>query len=423
MLREYIEFLQKVSPKTADQYEHLFAQFNIGEDCPVFDGIYEYCSISAGGSLSGVARLNHGLSDIAINWSGGLHHAKKREASGFCYVNDIVIGILELLKYHPRVLYIDIDIHHGDGVQEAFYLSDRVMTVSFHKYGNYFFPGTGDMYEIGQGSGRYYAVNVPMKEGMDDENYHSLFKPIIRAVIDCFDPSVIVLQCGADSLGCDRLGCFNLSFTGHGECVDFVRSLGLPMLVVGGGGYTLRNVARECVDFVRSLGLPMLVVGGGGYTLRNVARECVDFVRSLGLPMLVVGGGGYTLRNVARCWTYETAILVGKKDEIPDEIPNNTEYLQFFAPEFTLRPVLAKRQENQNTKEYIMAIKQEVLDHLRQIRHAPSVQMQEVPPDLFDRDEIFSLREPGPDVLPEDHEPEGCTFTPSHFSDEENMSP
>uniref|UniRef100_A0A915B029 Histone deacetylase n=1 Tax=Parascaris univalens TaxID=6257 RepID=A0A915B029_PARUN len=365
--KDYIDFLQRVSPKTADQYEHLFAQFNIGEDCPVFDGIFEFCSISTGASLSGVSRLNHGLSDIAINWSGGLHHAKKREASGFCYVNDIVIGILELLKYHPRVLYIDIDIHHGDGVQEAFYLTDRVMTVSFHKYGNYFFPGTGDMYDIGQDSGRYYAVNVPMKEGMDDENYHSLFKPIIRTVIDCFDPSAIVLQCGADSLGCDRLGCFNLSFTGHGECVDFVRSLGLPMLVVGGGGYTLRNVAR--------------------------------------------------------CWTYETAILVGKKDEIPDEIPNNTEYLQFFAPEFTLRPTLAKRQENQNTKEYITAIKQEVLDHLRQIRHAPSVQMQEVPPDLLDRDEIFSFREPGPDVLLEDHEPEGCTFTPSHFSDEENMSP
>ncbi|VDN34211.1 unnamed protein product [Gongylonema pulchrum] len=213
-----------------------------------------------------VARLNHGLSDIAINWSGGLHHAKKREASGFCYVNDIVIGILELLKYHPRVLYIDIDIHHGDGVQEAFYLTDRVMTVSFHKYGNYFFPGTGDMYDVGQDTGRYFSVNVPMKEGMDDENYHSLFKPIVRAVIECYNPSVIVLQCGADSLGCDRLGCFNLSFSGHGECVDFVRSLGIPMLVVGGGGYTLQ-------------------------------------------------------------------------------------YLQFFAPEFTLRPTLAKRQENQNTKE------------------------------------------------------------------------
>lgn len=81
-------------------------------------------------------------SEICINWGGGLHHAKKSEASGFCYVNDIVLGILELLKYHQRVLYIDIDVHHGDGVEEAFYTTDRVMTVSFHKYGEYF-PGTG----------------------------------------------------------------------------------------------------------------------------------------------------------------------------------------------------------------------------------------------------------------------------------------
>lgn len=89
-------------------------------------------------------KLNHGESDIAINWAGGLHHAKKSEASGFCYINDIVLAILELLKYHARVLYIDIDIHHGDGVEEAFYTTDRVMTVSFHKYGEYF-PGTGDI--------------------------------------------------------------------------------------------------------------------------------------------------------------------------------------------------------------------------------------------------------------------------------------
>lgn len=86
-------------------------------------------------------RLNHGQCDIAVNWSGGLHHAKRSEASGFCYVNDLVLAILELLKYHARVLYIDIDIHHGDGVEEAFYTTDRVMTVSFHKYGDFFFPG------------------------------------------------------------------------------------------------------------------------------------------------------------------------------------------------------------------------------------------------------------------------------------------
>uniref|UniRef100_A0A2K6TEY8 Histone deacetylase 1 n=1 Tax=Saimiri boliviensis boliviensis TaxID=39432 RepID=A0A2K6TEY8_SAIBB len=93
---------------------------------------------------SSAVKLNKQQTDIAVNWAGGLHHAKKSEASGFCYVNDIVLAILELLKYHQRVLYIDIDIHHGDGVEEAFYTTDRVMTVSFHKYGEYF-PGTGDL--------------------------------------------------------------------------------------------------------------------------------------------------------------------------------------------------------------------------------------------------------------------------------------
>lgn len=104
---------------------------------------YHSCP-SLGSIVEGAARLNNGSCDIAINWAGGLHHAKKTEASGFCYVNDIVLAILELLRYHPRVLYIDIDIHHGDGVEEAFYTTDRVMTVSFHKHGEYF-PGTGEV--------------------------------------------------------------------------------------------------------------------------------------------------------------------------------------------------------------------------------------------------------------------------------------
>ena len=132
-------------------------KFNIGEytDCPVFDGMYEFCATYTGCSLDGAVKLNHGLTDVAINWSGGLHHAKKTEASGFCYINDIVLAILELLKRHPRVLYIDIDIHHGDGVEEAFYTTDRVMTVSFHKYGD-FFPGTGDIKDVGAKRGKYY---------------------------------------------------------------------------------------------------------------------------------------------------------------------------------------------------------------------------------------------------------------------------
>jgi histone deacetylase 1/2 len=143
-------------------------------------------------------RLNEGVSDIVINWAGGLHHAKKSGASGFCYVNDCVLAILELLKTHARVLYIDIDIHHGDGVEEAFYCTNRyivddvlhlseihgslyihtsaihtyssVMTVSFHKFGEYF-PGTGDVKDKGVDAGENYTINVPLNDGMDDESY------------------------------------------------------------------------------------------------------------------------------------------------------------------------------------------------------------------------------------------------------------
>ncbi|ELU06885.1 hypothetical protein CAPTEDRAFT_184599 [Capitella teleta] len=338
---EYIDFLQRVTPQNLQSFTKYLSMFNVGDDCPVFDGIFDFCSMYTGASLESATKLNNDQCDIAINWSGGLHHAKKFEASGFCYVNDIVIAILELLKYHPRVLYIDIDIHHGDGVQEAFYLTDRVMTVSFHKYGNYFFPGTGDMFELGSESGKHYSVNVPLKEGMDDAMYASLFKSIIRSVIDFYQPSCIVLQCGADSLGSDRLGCFNLSVKGHGECVKFIKDLNIPLMVLGGGGYTLKNVAR--------------------------------------------------------CWCYETSVLVD--EEISADLPFN-EYFEFFRPDFSLHPDINTKQENLNTRPYLESIKQYVMENLRHIAHAPSVQMHDVPPDLISID----YDEPDPDSRLDDED-------------------
>lgn len=116
---DYVNFLKLVTPDNMNEYVRHLQRFNVGEDCPVFDGLFEYCLIYTSGSIGGAKKLNDRSSDIVINWSGGLHHAKKGEASGFCYVNDCVIAILELLKYHQRVLYIDIDVHHGDGVEEV----------------------------------------------------------------------------------------------------------------------------------------------------------------------------------------------------------------------------------------------------------------------------------------------------------------
>jgi histone deacetylase 1/2 len=150
---EYIDFLSRVNPENMKSLSEQLLYFNLGEDCPVFDGMYDFCKQYTAGSIIGAHYLNNGLSDIAVNWSGGLHHAKKHEASGFCYVNDCVLAILELLNYHERVLYIDIDIHHGDGVEEAFFLTNRVLTCSFHKYGDYF-PGTGAINDIGYNTGK-----------------------------------------------------------------------------------------------------------------------------------------------------------------------------------------------------------------------------------------------------------------------------
>jgi len=243
------------------KYQEKQFNYGIGGDTPIFDGLFDFCSISAGGSMEGAARLAKGKTDIAINWAGGLHHAKKSEASGFCYVNgeflyfnicqdvkitnswpDIVLAILELLKYHARVLYIDIDVHHGDGVEEAFLTTDRVMTASFHHFGE-FFPGTGELRDIGVGKGKYYAVNYPLRQGMDDVSYKGIFEPVIGKIMERYRPGAVVLQCGADSLSGDRIGPFNLSMRGHANCVEYVKSFNIPTLILGGGGYTMRNVA------------------------------------------------------------------------------------------------------------------------------------------------------------------------------------
>ncbi|KAF5378920.1 hypothetical protein D9757_008721 [Collybiopsis confluens] len=252
---EYIHFLSRVTPETVEDLTFRGTQFLVGDDNPAFEGVWEFCTISAGGSLAAAKRINEGRADIAVNWAGGLHHAKKREASGFCYINDIVLAILDLLRVFPRVLYVDIDCHHGDGVEEAFYTTDRVMTASFHKYGEYF-PGTGTQEDRGRDKGQGYALNVPLKDGMTDETFKSVFDPIMERIIQVFRPSAIVLQCGADSLSGDKLGCFNLTMQGHAHCTSYLRAFNIPLILLGGGGYTVKNVARAwCYETACALGV------------------------------------------------------------------------------------------------------------------------------------------------------------------------
>lgn len=166
------------------------------------------------------------------------------------------------------------------------------MTASFHKYGE-FFPGTGDLCDVGHGRGKNYSVNVPLREGIDDESYRSIFCPVIQHIMDWYRPSAVVLQMGADSLSGDRLGCFNLSMSGH--------------------------------------------------------AQALKFLKSFNVPLMVLGGGGYTIRNVARAWTFETAMAVGQ--ELPEMLPFN-DYLQYYGPDFRLE-VPSNNMENMNTREYL----------------------------------------------------------------------
>lgn len=306
-----------------------------GGDCPVFDGMWDYCLKYSGATIDAARNLISEQSHIAINWSGGLHHAKKRMASGFCYINDIVLAIQMLLRHHARVLYIDIDIHHGDGVEEAFFSSDRVMTLSFHKYDGQFFPGTGDLTDNGpktlQNPGAHYSMNVPLKDGIDDAQYARIFREVTARVIDAYDPKAIVLQCGADSLGGDRLGQFNLNIKAHGECVEFVK------------------------------------------------KRCHD------RPLLIVGGGGYTPRNVARTWCHETALCVDIP-ELPNTIPGHVPYRQAFESEHKgggkLYPDLAwgpNRHKNDNDETHIHKVIEHIAEELRYLQGAPSVMMDHIP--------------------------------------------
>jgi acetoin utilization deacetylase AcuC-like enzyme len=206
-------------------------EFGLTDDCYPFQGLKEYCLSIAGASLT----ASQILDDIVICWDGGRHHAHSEKASGFCFINDIVLAI-ENLEFE-KILYVDMDVHHGDAVEQAFCFTRRVCTVSFHKQDIGFFPGTGSIDDIGQGKGLGYTINVPLKDGITGPRYHDLFTSIVGKVIEVYQPNCIVLQCGADCLSGDPLGGFNVDIQSMGKCVEFLKSFQVPMLVLGGGGY------------------------------------------------------------------------------------------------------------------------------------------------------------------------------------------
>lgn len=220
-------------------------RFALGHgDNPVFKGVYDWSLYSVGASIQAAELVLKGDAYIAFNICGGLHHAMRERASGFCYFNDAAIAIEHLVRAGMRVAYVDIDAHHGDGVQTAFYDSDRVLTISLHENGNYLFPGTGFIDEVGMNKGYGYSINLPFLPGADDDIFVTGFENIVPIFLDRFKPDILVTQLGVDTFRTDPITHMNLTTNGFEKMVRLFDSFKLPWVSLGGGGYNISNVAR-----------------------------------------------------------------------------------------------------------------------------------------------------------------------------------
>jgi acetoin utilization protein AcuC len=238
----YLHLLQSAS-KGRWNYEAL----NMGlgtSDCPVFDGMYEYTLLAVGATLTAARLILDEKARVAFNPSGGFHHAHPERASGFCYINDVALGCMVLAEQNKRVLYLDVDVHHGDGVAYAFYDRCDVMTISLHQNPKTLFPGTGFEDEIGTGKGKGYCVNIPLPIGTYDDAYMLAFKTVVLPLMRAFKPDCIVFELGADALAGDPLANLALTNNVYVDIIKHLLSFEKPILMTGGGGYNVDNTVR-----------------------------------------------------------------------------------------------------------------------------------------------------------------------------------
>jgi acetoin utilization protein AcuC len=221
--------------------------------------MFESEILKAGSTLEGARLLARGECDVAFSYGGGLHHASPAEASGFCVFNDAAIALRWLAQEGLRAAYIDVDVHHGDGVQWAFYESPDILTISLHQDGRTLFPGTGAVDECGRGPGEGFCINLPLPPGTDDELYLWAFGQVVPEAVRRFAPDIVVTQLGVDTHAHDPLAELCLTTRGQTAIVERLERLARRWLALGGGGYDLSVVPRSwalAVGVMARLDLP-----------------------------------------------------------------------------------------------------------------------------------------------------------------------
>ena len=274
------------------------ARFNLGQqgDNPIYAGMYAAAALSTGASLAAAELVANREVDAAFSISGGLHHAAPNHASGFCVFNDAALAIKYLRQRGLRVAYVDVDAHHGDGVQEAFFDDDQVLTLSVHESGRYLFPGTGFVDEVGVGKGAGYSVNLPLFPYTDDDIYLEAFRSVAPPLLRAFSPDVLVTQLGIDSYHSDPLTHLQVTTRGYVEVIRELSRMEIPWLALGGGGYDLMAVARAWTlaygvmlevdwpdripqSFAGEHGVQRLRDTGGPEVPRDALRQARDFAQ------------------------------------------------------------------------------------------------------------------------------------------------
>jgi len=239
---EYIDVVRRLSRGERGVPQ---AKYGLGPgDNPVFPGMFEVYGLAVGGALVAAELLLSGEVDVAFNMAGGLHHGGPDFASGFCIFSDASVVLRWLVQQGLRVAYVDIDVHHGDGVQAAFYDSDRALTISLHECGHFLFPGTGFVDEIGVGAGKGYSVNLPFPPYTDGSIYLPAFEAIVPPLVERFNPDLLVTQLGVDTHYRDPLAQLCLTTNDHLRLFERLESLAPRWLALGGGGYDLGVVPR-----------------------------------------------------------------------------------------------------------------------------------------------------------------------------------
>lgn len=286
-------------------------KFGLGTlDNPVVEGMAEAARIQTGGTLLGARLLIEGKAKKVLQLGGGFHHAHTNYAAGFCLYNDLALAMKEMTDYGWHVLYLDIDVHHGDGVQEMFYSDESVMTLSIHESGEYLFPGTGWIHELGQGMGRSLKLNLPLEPFTEGDSYLEVLEKIVEPAVKWFRPNAMVVQAGADAHFSDPLADLMLTTKDY------------------------QKIFSKIIEFAN-----------------KYSKERVLFTL----------GGGYTITAAFRIWSMLYMILFGFK--IPDELPSQW----LLKWENKIKNKIPPKLQDKNPAYEIIPRKEEITKHNRDL--------------------------------------------------------